>query len=76
MSAFRRFTLAAALIINVSSWHTLPIRCAAGIMSGYRGTFTVSARHPGCVLVTPDQTKLLRGDACGMRATFFGIRGR
>jgi len=24
----------------------------------------------------PDQTKLLRGGACGMRATFFGIRGR
>jgi hypothetical protein len=35
------------------TWHTFPIRCAAAVTSGYKGTCTVAATHPGCVLVTP-----------------------
>src|SRR5215467_5551633 len=41
----------------VCSWHTFPIRCTAAIMSGYRGTCTVAARHPKCVLVTHSRTR-------------------
>src|SRR5215510_6923142 len=38
---------------------TFPIRCTAAIMSVTRGTCTVAARHPGCVLVDPRRTFLL-----------------
>ena len=49
---------------------TLPIRCAAAIMSGYRGTCTVAGRHPGCVLVISAEngsagTHSLRSGECG-----------
>jgi hypothetical protein len=35
----------------ISNWHTLPIRCAAAIMSGYGGSCNAVTRHPGCVFV-------------------------
>ena len=34
--------------------------CAAAIMSGYRGTCTVAAKHSGCVLVTRSGPRLVR----------------
>src|SRR5262249_48635111 len=54
---------------NVESNCRLGLRsvCAAAIMSGYRGTCTVAAMHPGCVLMRQQETrtKLVQGRRIG-----------
>ena len=42
---------AARSTFHVRSWHGAEVFGDAAISSGYRGTYTVPARQPACVLV-------------------------
>ena len=52
---------------HVGKWHTFPIRCAAAVTSAYKGTCTVAATHPGCVLVTQSGRRI--GHTIGTQCT-------